>query len=242
MSSKPLIDYFNKIECFNKNYPAFTNSVKVYEDNEDTFAILATDSLVFYVLKYSPNVTEITMTPETFKLNNDDEIVICQGETDNLNSFCETVASFMVESSGRYHPICNEKGFQQLVKTRKAILSRESTYYSYGFTKFTNTQKDEKEAAKMEQADVALVCVDVSRTNPIPGSISTMLNVIFDSVSTMYRKPFFLPKNNSSYNKFKAAMFEWLEFDVPNHTMYGLYEIIKSVLEHGYIAYDEPAF
>ena len=164
------------------------------------------------------------------------------GETNDINSFCETVASTMVEVNGIYRSIHDDKGFKILIKTRKAILSRIGTYSPHGLTTFTNAQKDNKEAIKMEQADVVLACVNTSRDNPIPGAISTMLNVMFDSVSTTYRSSFYIPVRDKLYSKFKTPLVEWLDFDVPNTVTRGLYEMVKNVLENGYIPFDYDEF
>lgn len=241
MSDIVFKNYFKKIKYFNKFYPAYTSSLKMFEDNDSTYAIILTDQLELYILKYSKDITEVRTKADVFELANGDTIMISQGETNNETNFCDTVVDILIKSNGNYRSIRDEKGFKVLVKSRKAILSSTGTYTAYKFSEFTRSQKDKKNADKIEQADVAVSCSDISRNNEIPGTISTMLDLFFDSVSTIYKRIYEPYYNNSDlYKQFRAAFNEWTEFDLPNQILYSLYETVRNIISNGN-SYD-PAF
>lgn len=228
MSKKMLTDYCKKIPSIFSGYPAYTNAVRLYEENQFTYAFLFTDDLIIFALKYNPDCKEVYMDAETFDLKNEDTISFCHGETNDMESFCDTVAQFMYEHAENWRTTLDDNGFKRLVKTRKAILSRSGTYFPLGFTQFTREQQ--KNSKTIEQSDVTVVCVNCTTDNPIPGSIITMLNVMFDSVSSTYRKAFEFHKRDSNFASFNYAFNEFVDIDISINATKILFELISNVI------------
>ena len=237
MSKKPLENFCSKIQQINKNYAAYTSAIRIYEKDGCTYTVMLTDDLVLFILMYDPNA-EDAMEHDKFTLKNKDYFEFCYGVTNSIETYCDTICAFMTERYGKYRPILDGEGFNTLVKTRKAILSRDATYSSHGFTRYTREQQNSLENKLMEQADVVMTCINITRDNPIAGSIATILNVIFDSVSIMYRKEFLPYRNYHNYSKFKAVMTEYLDMDVPNIVLQEAFELFKSVAGRDAIGYD----
>ena len=212
MSKKMLVDYCKKIPEIYNMYPAYTSAISIYEEDSCTYVFMLTDDLVIFALKYNPQCEEMYMDAEVFELKNEDTLTFCHGETNNMESFCDTVAQFMYEHSENWRPTLDAKGFKRLTKTRKAILSRSGTYFPLGFTQFTREQQ--KNPKTIEQSDVSVVCINCTSDNPIPGSIVTMLNVMFDSVSSSYRKAFEFYKRDSNFASFNYAFSEFINMDI----------------------------
>ena len=232
MSKKMLIDYFKNIKNIYQGYPVYTSSIRLYEEGNNTYAFILTDDIILFVLKYNPDLKKDYMNTDEFKLNNDDYIKICYGEISDKDVFCDTVVQAVHDHYEQWRPILNNKGFRMLIKTRKAILNRNGTFYPLGFTQFTRDQQ--KHAKMMEQADVALACVNCTRDNPIPGAISTMLNVVFDSVSNIYRKAYDFYKRDSKFASFRYAFTEYADMDISSDAMRELYELVNNLLEQFY--------
>ena len=227
MSKKMLADYCKKIPAIHVSYPAYTNAIRIYEEDSCTYVFMITDDLTIFALKYNPFCEEMYMDAEEFELKNEDTITFCHGETNDAESFCDTVAQFMYERAENWRPTLDEKGFNRLVKTRKAILSHDGTYYLLGFTQFTRKQK--KCSKMIEQSDVSIVCINCTSDNPIPGSIVTMLNVMFDSVSSVYRKAFELYKRDSNFASFNYAFNEFVEMDITDKASRELYKLVSNI-------------
>lgn len=227
MSKKMLADYCKKIPAIHVSYPAYTNAIRIYEEDSCTYVFMITDDLTIFALKYNPFCEEMYMDAEEFELKNEDTITFCHGETNDAESFCDTVAQFMYERAENWRPTLDEKGFNRLVKTRKAILSHDGTYYPLGFTQFTRKQK--KCSKMIEQSDVSIVCINCTSDNPIPGSIVTMLNVMFDSVSSVYRKAHDFYKRDSNFASFNYAFNEFVEMDITDKASRELYELVSNI-------------
>lgn len=228
MSKKMLADYCKKIPAIHVSYPAYTNAIRIYEEDSCTYVFMITDDLTIFALKYNPFCEEMYMDVEEFELKNEDTLTFCHGETNDAESFCDTVAQFMYERAENWRPTLDEKGFNRLVKTRKAILSHDGTYFPLGFTQFTREQQ--KNSKMIEQSDVTVVCVNCTTDNPIPGSIITMLNVMFDSVSSVYRKAFEIYKRDSNFASFNYAFNEFVDIDIPVDATRVLFELISNVI------------
>lgn len=228
MSKKMLADYCKKIPAIYKNYPAYTSAIKIYEESNCTYALMLTDDLTIFSLKYNPDCKEVYMSADTFELKNEDILIFCHGETNDMESFCDTVAQFMYEHHENWRPTLDEKGFKRLLKTRKAILNRRGTYFPLGFTIYTREQQ--KNSNMIEFADVAMVCINCTKDNPIPGAISTMLDVMFDSASCTYRKAFERNRRDANFASFNYAFSEYVTMDMSTDAVRELYELISNVI------------
>lgn len=240
MSKKMLADYCKKIPVIYNSYPAYTSAIRIYEEDLYTYVFMLTDDLTIFTLKYNPFCEEMYMNAEIFELKNGDTLTFCHGETDNAESFCDTVAQFMYEHAENWRPTLDEKGFKRLTKTRKAILSRDGTYFPLGFTHFTREQQ--KNPNMIEQSDVSVVCINCTSDNPIPGAIVTMLNVMFDSVSSVYRKAFDYHRRDSSFASFNYAFSEFIEMDISNKAIKVLYELINNIINSRGFPFEEEGF